>query len=337
MRRLTFGTLLFTILLASCKKSDTPFAEPAQPGATETTQAITKRNCGAYEVLQRQMAEDPTLRQRMEEIEGFTRRAQESGALSRLSAKGAIQIPVVVHVLYNTDQQNISDAQVQSQITVLNEDFKSSNRDIKNVPRAFGDAVSPGMNVNFTLSQSIHKYTKIRSFPVNDAMKYSNRGGDDAVDPAHYLNVWVCNLGQNLLGYAQFPGGNPATDGVVILYSAFGSRAKYGDGTYIHDYDLGRTATHEIGHWLNLRHIWGDDGGACSGTDYVADTPNQGGENYGCPTFPHVSCSNGPTGDMFMNYMDYTDDACMFMFSEGQKARAEAVFVSGGPRASFVQ
>jgi hypothetical protein len=175
--------------------------------------------------------------------------------------------------------------------------------------------------------------TKLKSFNTSDGVKSTQRGGDDAIDPAHKLNIWVCNLGQNLLGYAQFPGGPSATDGVVILYSAFGSRSKYPGGTYISKYDLGRTATHEIGHWMNLRHIWGDDGGSCSGSDMVDDTPNQGSENYGCPSFPHVSCSN--SGDMSMNYMDYTDDACMFMFSKGQQSRALAVFAAGGPRAAL--
>ena len=147
--------------------------------------------------------------------------------------------------------------------------------------------------------------------------------------------MWSCNLGQSLLGYAQFPGGDPSTDGVVILYAAFGSRSIYRNGTYISKYDLGRTASHEVGHWMNLRHIWGDDGGSCSGSDLVADTPNQGAQNFGCPTFPHKTCSN--QGDMSMNYMDYTDDRCMFMFTEGQVQRMLAVFAQNGPRAAIGQ
>ena len=91
---------------------------------------------------------------------------------------------------------------------------------------------------------------------------------------------------------------------MVILHSGFGTT-----GTASAPFDLGRTATHEIGHWLNLLHIWGDDGTGCNGSDEVADTPNQGGPNFGIPTFPQLSCNNGPDGDLFMNYMDYTDDA----------------------------
>ena len=145
-------------------------------------------------------------------------------------------------------------------------------------------------------------------------------------DATKYLNLWACSLSGGVLGYAQFPGGSTATDGVVILNSAFGNTATG-------PYNKGRTATHEVGHWLNLRHIWGDDGGACTGSDLVSDTPNQGAENYGCPLATKASCSNG--GDMFMNYMDYTDDACMFMFSAGQKARMQATVVSGGAHYSI--
>jgi hypothetical protein len=330
MRKITLGSLALVMLVMSCKKSASPDIDEEEP------QAITQRACGAEEVLQRQLAEDPSMRSRMDAIESYTARAIQTGEVSRL-VNGVIEIPVVVHVLYNTATQNISDAQINSQIAVLNEDYQNLNADRTKLPaNSFQSVSSTGMNVRFVLARApIHKSTKTKSWSTNDAMKHSNRGGDDAIDPTNNLNIWVCNLGQGLLGYAQFPGGPLATDGVVILYSAFGSRAKYPAGRYVTSYDLGRTATHEVGHWMNLRHIWGDDGGACSGSDLVGDTPNQGRENYGCPSYPHVSCSNGSTGDMFMNYMDYTDDACMYIFSNGQKDRAMAVFASGGPRAAI--
>ena len=140
--------------------------------------------------------------------------------------------------------------------------------------------------------------------------------------------MWVCQLAGGLLGCAQFPGGPAETDGVVILYTGFGTT-----GTAAPPFDRGRTATHEIGHWLNLFHIWGDDGTGCNGTDEVGDTPNAAGPNFGCPAFPHVTCSNGPDGDMFMNYMDYTDDTCMFMFTAGQVTRMQAAL--DGPRSSI--
>jgi hypothetical protein len=170
--------------------------------------------------------------------------------------------------------------------------------------------------------------TTVTSFPQDDSVKSGATGGIDAWPSDKYLNLWVCALGGGLLGYAQFPGGPAATDGVVILNTAFGSM-----GTATAPYNLGRTATHEIGHWLNLRHIWGDTED-CSGTDFVDDTPNAQLPNYGKPIFPHVSCSNGPNGDMFMNYMDYVDDAAMVMFTAGQVIRMQAALA--GPRSSIL-
>jgi hypothetical protein len=323
MRKVALALSALVFVFTACQKSVTaPSNEEQQP--------ITKRSCASYEVLQEQLKADPSMKLRMDQIEAFTARMIQTG---RVTKAGTIEIPVVVHVVYNTPEQDISDAQIQSQIDVLNEDYGGSNNDIRNTPSLFKTVTASGFNVHFTLSQTRRVETRLKSFPPNDAVKSTQRGGDDVIDPASKLNMWACNLGQNLLGYAQFPGGPPSTDGVVILYSAFGSRSKYPSGTYISKYDLGRTATHEIGHWMNLRHIWGDDGGSCSGTDYVDDTPNQGSENFGCPSFPHVSCSNN--GDMSMNYMDYTDDACMYMFSKGQSVRAAAVFVPGGPRATL--
>ncbi|MDO7854664.1 M43 family zinc metalloprotease [Hymenobacter convexus] len=321
----------------------------AQPTIEDISPVILHRSCAANDVLQAQMAADPALAQRMQAIEAQTQRfvAARTAALQRAGGNttggstggtaallsGTVTIPVVVHVLYNTAAENISDAQVQSQIAVLNEDFQKLNADRTNTYQYSGLAAAAPVRFVLAPNGIIHKSTKTRSWSTNDAVKSSKRGGDDAWDATKYLNLWSCNLGNGLLGYAQFPGGAPATDGVVILYSAFGSRAKYPAGTYTSTYDLGRTATHEVGHWMNLRHIWGDDSGACTGSDLVADTPNQGAENYGCPAATKASCSNG--GDMFMNYMDYTDDRCMFMFSQGQATRMTAVFDAGGARSSF--
>ena len=155
-------------------------------------------------------------------------------------------------------------------------------------------------------------------------MKKASTGGIAPTDTKKFLNLWVCALGGGLLGYAQFPAGPAATDGVVIHYRAFGTK-----GTAQAPYDKGRSATHEIGHYLNLRHIWGDTPD-CSGSDMVADTPNAAGPNYGKPPFPTVTCNNGPNGDMFVNYMDYVDDDAMFMFTTQQVARMRATLE--GPR-----
>ncbi len=165
------------------------------------------------------------------------------------------------------------------------------------------------------------------SFGDDDTVKSSKSGGADPWPSDRYLNLWVCSLGNQLLGYAQFPGGPSATDGVVILNTAFGT-----SGTAAAPFNLGRTATHEIGHWLNLRHIWGDTED-CTGNDFVDDTPKAQHPNYNKPTFPVISCGNGPNGDMFMNYMDYVDDDSMVMFTAGQVVRMHATL--DGPRKSL--
>ncbi|MCC2547292.1 T9SS type A sorting domain-containing protein [Hymenobacter sp. BT175] len=292
------------------------------------------RGCVAMEVLAEQLAADPTMAQRMSAIENQTARYQ-SLLPSQRSTAVTVTIPVVVHVVYNTSTQNVPLSQITAQMDVLNQDFAKTNPDASLIPAAFaGSAAST--NVRFVLAQRdpnglattgiIRKQTKVTSWSSNDAVKNSKRGGSDAWPRDKYLNIWVCNLGGGLLGYAQFPGGQASTDGVVVLYSSL-------PGGTAAPYNKGRTATHEVGHWLNLRHIWGD---ASCGNDYVSDTPTQQTSNYGCPSFPKVTCSNGPNGDMFMNYMDYTDDACMYMFSNGQSTRMDALFATGGARVGLV-
>jgi Pregnancy-associated plasma protein-A len=248
-----------------------------------------------------------------------------------------VTIPVVVHVVYRTNAQNISDQQVQSEIDALNKDYSATNPDRSNVPPIWSGFVSDSM-IRFALAKTdpdgnstsgiTRTKTTVTSFPQDDSVKSSANGGADAWPSDKYLNLWVCALGGGMLGYAQFPGGPAVTDGVVILNTAFGSM-----GTAAAPYNLGRTATHEIGHWLNLHHIWGDTED-CTGTDFVDDTPNAQHPNYGKPIFPHVSCNNGPSGDMFMNYMDYVDDAAMVMFTNGQIARMHATLA--GPRSSIL-
>ena len=317
MRKIALLTLGTILLFVSCQKTDSVPEEV-------TSQKVTER-CATQEVLQAALAADPGLAARMNAIEAFTRQAIEERKTSRVG-KGTITIPVVVHVLYHSPEENISDAQIASQIEVLNEDFNLRNADNRLVPGEF-EAAKADVGVQFVLHRVIRKATTRKIWPYNNAMKLSKFDGSDAVDPANYLNIWSCNLGQNLLGFAQFPGGNPATDGVVILYSALGRT-----GTLIPNYNKGRTATHEVGHWLNLRHIWGD---ATCGNDLVEDTPLHNTANTGCPEAGHTSTCAGNPLEMWMNYMDYTYDACMYMFSNGQKDRMLATFVAGGPRSSF--
>lgn len=174
--------------------------------------------------------------------------------------------------------------------------------------------------------------SSVTSFSDNDNIKFNSTGGHDAWPTNQYLNMWVGNLSGGLLGYAQFPfdyATKPTTDGVVIRTTAFGRV-----GNVIAPFNTGRTATHEVGHWLNLFHIWGDDGNSCNGSDQCGDTPNQADENVGCPGFPSTSCNNN--GDMSMNYMDYSDDACMNIYTNDQRVRMRAIFAQGGPRAAFI-
>jgi hypothetical protein len=300
------------------------------------TSSLTAQNrlCSTMEHLEFQKQNDPGLVERMANIENHTNMLLSQ---NQAKAPGVLYtIPVVVHVVYRTASENISDAQIQSQMNILNADFRKLNSDISLLPSAFS-SLAADAQIEFCLAQRdpsgnastgiVRKSTTTTSFSSNNAVKYTAQGGDNAWDATKYLNIWVCNLGGGLLGYAQFPGGAAATDGVVCNYTAFGNT-----GTAAAPFNKGRTATHEVGHWLNLRHIWGD---ANCGNDQVSDTPTQQTANYGCPSFPKVTCSNGPNGDLFMNYMDYTDDACMYMFTTGQKNRMLALFATGGAKASL--
>ena len=296
-----------------------------------------QRNCGTMQHLDEIRQRDPGVDNRMDVENLDIKHWISNNTSSSKSMPNIITIPVVVHVIYKNSSQNISDAQIFSQIDILNEDFRMNNSDASSIPSAFAGAAAdceiefclavrdPNGNVTTGITRT---YTTTSSFSGYTSMKYSSTGGQDAWNTSDYLNIWVCNLASGLLGFATFPGGNSSTDGVVCDYAYFGNT-----GTATSPYDLGRTATHEVGHWLNLYHIWGD---SYCGNDYVSDTPKHEESNYGCPSYPHASsCSGtGSTGEMFMNYMDYTNDACMFMFSSGQKNRMRATL--NGSRSSLL-
>jgi hypothetical protein len=264
---------------------------------------------------------DPGFRGRQGRLEQITTARRASPAM--LKKAKIITIPVVVHVVYNKSSENISDSQVKSQIRALNRDYRATNPDRSKVPAVWKGLVTD-TRVRFALAKKDPQGKKTTGitrtkttrafFGDDDGVKSRTTGGADPWPAQRYLNLWVCTL-KPWLGYAQFPGGPIKTDGVVILNTAFGTV-----GTATRPFNLGRTATHEVGHWLNLRHIWADTED-CSGSDFVADTPNAGGPNYGKPTFPHITCNNGPNGDMFVNYMDYVDDDTMFMFTAQQVVR----------------
>ncbi|NQY28302.1 MAG: zinc metalloprotease, partial [Flavobacteriaceae bacterium] len=252
------------------------------------------RQCHSMNVLARQLKENPGMLQRMQNIETHTRNFEKpgggngngnggggnggddgSGGSDNL---GVINIPVYVHVIYSNSQQNISNTQVNSQIAVLNKDFRATNNDINNVPSEFSGLVADS-EIQFTLAGTYRHSDSRSSWGTNDAMKAAY----PPITPETHLNIWVCNIGGGILGYAQFPGGSASTDGIVVGHQYFGSQ-----GYVSAPFDEGRTATHEVGHYLNLRHIWGD--GRCKRDDYVSDTPSSDGPNYGCPSYPTVNC-----------------------------------------------
>jgi hypothetical protein len=282
---------------------------------------LIRRACGAMAAHMALLERYPGFRTRQQRLEGENARRRALGILP--AELKLAKIKVVVHVVYKDTSQNISDAQINSQMKVLNLDFRAKNSDKKKTPAVWSGLVADSQ-VEFTLYKVTRTQTTRASFGTDDGVKRASSGGVPPLNPSRYLNMWVCPLGGGLLGYAQFPGGPKSTDGVVINYLAFGTM-----GTAQAPFNKGRTATHEIGHYLNLRHIWGDTED-CTGSDLVADTPNSAGPNFEKPTFPKVSCNNGPNGDMFMNYMDYVDDTAMFMFTPQQVARMRTTL--DGPR-----
>lgn len=313
MKKMKTSLLGLIVLLAACTKTDLKVSEAE---VEATTEVASQRQCASAEVLDRQLAEDPRRAAFLEELEIKTRDFQGRGNdLSRTA--GMLYVPVVVHVVTSA---NVTDAQIQSQINVLNEDFTKSNAELSNSSiylAGYNYANVANCQINFVVTQVIRKSTTA-TFGTNDAVKKTSMGGSDPVNPTTHLNFWVADLSSGLLGYAQFPGGSASTDGVVVDYQAFGTSATY---PMYAQFNKGRTATHEVGHWVNLRHIWGD---ARCGNDQVADTPAHDGSNGGCPATSHRSRCTGKPLEQWMNYMDYTDDACMYMFSAGQKTRIDA-------------
>ena len=307
------------VLGFSCQNEDNLIVEETKSNDLEVA---TQRRCMTDEVFQRQLMQDPSLAKRMKDIEEETSKFIAEGKF----VNGVLQIPVVFNVLYRTTSENISTAQLQSQIDVLNRDFKGTNSDY-NASNPFNSVKGSISNILFVLDNVVRKSTTKTSWGTADAMKKTSSGGIAPTSPTTKLNIWVCTIGGGILGYAQFPGGSSLTDGVVLDSKYTGT-----SGTATYPFNLGRTATHEVGHWMNLRHIWGD---ANCGSDFVSDTPTHNAANSGVPAVGHRSTCSGTPLEMYMNYMDYTDDRGMYMFSSGQVSRMAAIFSSTGSRKSF--
>ena len=284
-----------------------------------------QERCGTTEVTEKMMSDYPEYAKARAKVNSQT--VQWIKDHPNHNEKTIITIPVVVHVVWKTNTQNISDAQIQSQIDVLNEDYRRTNIDQINTPSVW-QSIAADSEIEFCLAKidpSGNTTTGINrvqtthgQFGMNSDIHTASAGGADDWPNDDYLNIWVCNIQSGLLGYATPPSNWIGDgDGLVIGYQCFGRT-----GTVQAPYNKGRTATHEIGHWLNLEHVWGGWGNC--GNDQVADTPKRETENYSCPGYPANpnSCNTtNANGDMFMNYMDYTNDACMNMFTNGQKTR----------------
>jgi hypothetical protein len=293
---------------------------------------FAQRECGSFEYRNRLIQIDPTIQNSQTAVENFINLHISSNAKTQQLKR--IIIPVIVHVLYHYPSENIPDNLVKSQITALNRDFRKQNADTIKIPAAFKSAAAD-CGIEFQLatvdtsgratSGILHKYTPIVNWSMNDKIKFSSEMGDDAWDSKSYLNIWVGTL-DKLVGYSSIPGGPPNKDGIVISNRAFGI-TNYGI------YDQGRTAVHEVGHWLGLRHLWGD---ADCGDDGIADTPKQETFTNGCPSGIRPACDNSPNGVMYMDYMDFTNDDCLLMFTEGQKQRMRSLFEQDGPRYSIL-
>lgn len=290
-----------------------------------------KQHCYTSETMELYQSIHPEYLEKLKEQESILQ--NYISANKGKSMQEQIQIPVVVHIVYNTAEENIPDEFIFSQLEVLNQDYSYTNADRNLIPIPF-QSFAANSEISFCLASTdpqgnftngiIRTYTDLPDFGNNDLMKNSATGGSDPWPSANYLNIWVCDLATGILGYTYQPGVAAELDGVVIDYKHFGKNGDFGG-----NYNLGRTTTHEVGHWLNLLHPWGAEGGnaSCLNNDFVDDTPLSPGPNFNCPVFPNNSiaiCQNTPFGDMFMNYMDYTYDNCMHFFTIGQKERMVA-------------
>ena len=359
MKKLILGLCALTLLVIACQDDSndsfiqedfsqievdmSDFYVHTDNTITKSSQGANEDKCHSMQVLNRQLKENPGLEQKMYNIEKHTRQTiafkgkptkpgggNGGGGDADVDVPvnddnlgdpdGIINIPVYIHIIYpdgtNTNG-SVKNAQITSQMNVLNADFRNKNTSQLPDGTTFANDVTDA-GFSFSLAGTFRHDDPKTSWGTNNSVKADY----PPITPETHMNIWVCNIGGGILGYAQFPGGNSATDGIVLGGDYFGVTSGV--------YGLGRTATHEVGHYLNLRHIWGD--GRCRQDDFVADTPSADSSNGGCPTFPSVSCK---TADMTMNYMDYTYDACMYMFTDGQRNRMRPLFESGGARAAM--
>ena len=348
MRKLTFpsshvyGFCFLFLLLSGVLRAQVIAPLPGQSLQTEPNTTDNTEPCAAHLLLEEALQEDPNLRARMDQQEAELQTVIRELRDGTRNNNDVLTIPVVFHVVHNGDaigqNENVSDALIQANLDQLNADFRRTNSDAGNTPAEFSGVDT---KIEFCLAtidpQGMSTTGIIRhqqTAATFSKEELRNYGASIIWDRDSYMNVFIAAFtpsggGSTLLGFANFPGTNNASrDANYLHYGTVGSIAQP-NPLFGSTYGIGRVLTHEVGHWLNLRHIWGD--GDCDADDYVADTPVQNGNTSGCATHPKVSCG---TNDMFMNYMDYTQHDCMNALTAGQRDRMRATLI-GGLRSSL--
>jgi len=299
-------------------------------------------HCGQQAVSTFHESNNEAVINQRNEIEKFTAEWIENYQSQAIQLREVVTIPVVVHVVWHHSEENISDLQIESQIEASTADFRKLNANLNALPTEFFDlavdieiefclaTVDPFGNATNGITRTETEFENIASlFAPGDILRIFNNdlGGKDGWDPDKYLNIWVASTGGFPLGFACLPGTcPPEEDGIVVDPVVFGTTCNTSNA-----FNLGRTTTHEIGHYFNLMHLWGSETDDCDEDDLVEDTPFQTAPHFGCPDYPSISCG---TSDMFVNYMDFSDDECLAMFTEGQKLRMLAAL--NGPRSQLL-
>jgi Pregnancy-associated plasma protein-A/Secretion system C-terminal sorting domain len=270
--------------------------------------------CGIDSFYFRKVFDDAFLKEKS--LKAF----QKQKIANFIQPRSILIIPVVFHIVYSNEEENICDELIYSQIDKLNEDFSFQNADKVSIPNEFKN-LGADTEIQFCLANIdtsgkqtngiTRTKTTQKGIGLSDDLFFREKGGKTAWNTERYLNIWVADLGTKITGFASMPLQTSSyRDGVVLHYKYTGfNKDKY--------YGLGRVGVHEVGHYLGLTHIWGTKNG-CDDDDGIEDTPQQATNYKGCPNYPKQSCG---VSSMFMNYMDYVDDPCMVMFSKGQKER----------------
>lgn len=337
MKKLLFGAFILSFMSACNSDNISNQEDISQDPGSLSSITTSKRACPSDLIREKALKDDPALRARFETNELQSEKFSRDVMMGKVLADGTVEIPVVFNVIYNTAAQNISDARIAEQIAVLNADYGATNSDVSNIPTAFQSSKAGDVKIRFKLVATNRKQNTKTGWKSNlNEMKKSTTGGINATDASKNMNIWVVNsiLDENgqpgTLGYAYYPeSAGLWYDGLVIGYQYIGKTGASAP------FNLGRTVTHEVGHYLNLPHLWGSSNTGCQ-TDYSNDTPVSPGPNYGTPSYPLSRvCGGVSRSQMFMNYMDYVDDKAMFMFSANQKTRMQAVVSASGPRAGL--